>query len=201
MNNNVIEHQFIKEEYFFPNWNIETLILGTFNPKCGEKVDYYYGRCRNNFWRIFEEISNLDYMYFHNNYERKAEYMGKYKFGCTDVIKAIELRSFENKKIICGQGYSDQKLFNKRICKTMFQFSEIKSFLSNNTVTKIINTWGNKNGPIDFINEINSLKSFCDKNDIEFIKYCPSTSGRLRGKENKLNLIEFYNKHLFATSP
>jgi hypothetical protein len=44
-------HQFLNSKFFFPNWKIQTLVLGTFNPSCGDETDYFYGRCQNTFYR------------------------------------------------------------------------------------------------------------------------------------------------------
>lgn len=42
--NKHIDHQFLKEEFFFPDWKVDTLVLRTFNLNCGEKTHYFYGR-------------------------------------------------------------------------------------------------------------------------------------------------------------
>lgn len=196
MDNEKIEHQFLKSEVFLPNWEIDTLVLGTFNPICGEKTDYFYGRCRNNFWRTLEEIHDLDYMWFHNVYGRKLDFMKINKFGCTDIIESILVQKYVNKKEFCGSGYSDKVIFTKKKCRVKYNFDEIKSFLINNKVTKVIHTWGKRNNPVEFRNHLSDFKTYCSKNYIEFIEECPSPSGRLRGKEHKEELIRFYKLHL-----
>ena len=79
---NKIDHQFLKSKFFLPNWKIQTLVLGTFNPSCGEETDYFYERCQNNFWRTIEEISKLDYRWFQNNFECKLKFIKENEFGC-----------------------------------------------------------------------------------------------------------------------
>ena len=37
---NKINHQFLNSKFFFPNWKIQTLVLGTFNPSCGEETGF-----------------------------------------------------------------------------------------------------------------------------------------------------------------
>jgi hypothetical protein len=200
MAKNIIDHQFLKKDYFFPYWEIDALVLGTFNPSCGEKTDYFYGRCRNNFWRAIEELFELDYMYFQNDLERKLEFMRNNKFGCTDVIRFINKSDTVNEQKICGSGYSDQILFNGKNCSITYQFDEIRTFLLHIKVKRIITTWGKRNGPSQFKSHLNELSKFCEQNEILFIRNCPSPSGRLRGKKHKDELLKFYNDNLFNIS-
>jgi len=193
---NKINHQFLNSKFFFPNWKIQTLVLGTFNPSCGEETDYIYGRCQNNFWRTIEEISNRDYRWFQNNFERKLKFMKENEFGCTDIIKSLVIINGVERKDFCGSGYSDQNLFTAKKCTLTYQVEEIKSFIKKNNVSKIINTWGKREGPNDFKKHIIELKTFCSQNKILYIDECPSPSGRLRGEIHKKHLAKFYKSHL-----
>ena len=195
--NNTIDHQLLDSNHFLPSWEIKTLVLGTFNPSCGEKVDYFYGRCMNNFWRICEEIYNLDYMYFQNQFDRKLNFMIENQFGCTDIIKKVQVYENINVKEICGSGYSDQILFTAKKCTLEYNFKEIKSLISNSNITTVINTWGKRESPKSFLDEINDLELYCISNNIQFIRKCPSPSGRLRSKDHKAELYNFYKKHIF----
>jgi G:T/U-mismatch repair DNA glycosylase len=197
---NNIDHQFLNSKFFLPNWKMQTLVLGTFNPSCGEDTDYFYGRCQNNFWRTIEEINNLDYRWFQNNFERKLKFMKENAFGCTDIIKSIVISDGVERKAICGYGYSDQILFTAKKCTLTYHFEEIKSFIKKNNVSKIINTWGKRESPADFKKQVAELKTFCKQNNVLYIDECPSPSGRLRGKEHKKHLAEFYKLHLLKTS-
>ncbi|MDC0956594.1 hypothetical protein OAS44_01840 [Flavobacteriaceae bacterium] len=192
----MIVHKFLNSDFFLPTWDIETLVLGTFNPSCGEETDYFYGRCQNNFWRTIEEINGTKYRWYQNNLERKMQVMKDNKFGCTDIIKSIELKDESYKNEICGKGYSDQNLFTKKKFTLVYNFDKIKSFIKKNNVLKIINTWGKRENPLNFKNYVGDLKIFCDQNNILFIEKCPSPSGRIRGKEHKIRLIEFYKTHI-----
>jgi G:T/U-mismatch repair DNA glycosylase len=197
---NQINHQFLDSDFFFPYWKINTLVLGTFNPCCGEETDYFYGRCQNNFWRTIEEIYRLDYRWFQNNFERKLEFMKENKFGCTDIIKSIVLSDGVDRKEICGLGYSDQFLFTSKKCKIEYNIEEIKSHIIKNNISKIINTWGKRCAPKYFKDLIFDLKVFCEKNEIEFITDCPSPSGRLRSIKDKMNLNIFYKLNLLINN-
>ena len=198
---NKINHQFLNSNFFFPNWKIQTLVLGTFNPSCGEETDYFYGRCQNNFWRTIEEISKRDYRWFQNNFERKLKFMKENQFGCADIIKSLVIINGVDRKDFCGSGYSDQILFTAKKCTLTYQFEEIKSFIKKNNVSKIINTWGKRESPNDFKRHIIDFKTFCSQNKILYIDPCPSPSGRLRSEEHKIHLARFYKSNLLITSP
>jgi G:T/U-mismatch repair DNA glycosylase len=58
-NENIIEHQFLNSDFYLPTWKVKTLVLGTFNPNCGQTTDYLYGRNQNNFWRTIENIKGF----------------------------------------------------------------------------------------------------------------------------------------------
>ena len=189
-----INHQFLNQEFFLPNWKIETLVLGTFNPKCGEITDYYYGRNRNRFWRAMENITGNENYYYQNSFERKKLLMEKYKFGCTDIIKSVVINeNFAHR--ICGNGYSDSSLFTLREVTANYQFTEIKDYLITEKVKKVINTWGTRNNPNIFVNQINDLEIFCQQHGIIFIRNCPSPSPRARINFNIL--LNFYRRHIF----
>jgi hypothetical protein len=34
-----VRHQFEDVDWFIPDWELKVLILGTFNPECGDAVD------------------------------------------------------------------------------------------------------------------------------------------------------------------
>mgnify|MGYP006206611889 CR=1 FL=1 len=74
-----INHQFLESDFFIPNWECETLILGSFNPGCGERTDYFYGRPRNRFWRAMELCAGLENRYFQDNFNRKVSFLTEKK--------------------------------------------------------------------------------------------------------------------------
>lgn len=199
ISSNKINHQFLNSDFFFPTWDVNTLVLGTFNPSCGEETDYFYGRCQNNFWRTIEEISDKRYRFFQNNLKRKIKFMKDHKFGCTDIIKSVELVDISYKNDLCGKGYSDKILFTMKKCSLEYNFDEIKSFVKKNKVLKIINTWGTRKKPNLFKYYVEDFKFFCCQNNTLYIDDCPSPSGRLRGQEHKIYLKEFYKTHLLKT--
>ena len=55
-----INHHFIDKNFYFPNWEVKHLFIGTFNPSGGETVPYYYGRKRNRFWKLLSEVFEIE---------------------------------------------------------------------------------------------------------------------------------------------
>ena len=196
--NLIIEHKFLRKEFFFPTWEIKTLVLGTFNPECGEPTDYFYGRSINNFWRSIERLENLSRFHFQDKLDLKLTYMQEHKFGCTDIIKSLTLTHDMYRNDICGSGYLDSKLFTHKRCKLDYQINEIKKYLTENHVKKVINTWGLRKNPAAFKNHVNDLESFCIDKNIDFIRFCPSPSGRLNSKSHLEALMAFYEQNLIS---
>jgi hypothetical protein len=188
-----IKHQFIDSDFFLPNWDIDTLVLGTFNPNCGKKTDYFYGRNSNLFWRAIESICDKAPSSLQDNYSAKNELMVLFKFGCSDIISSVEFNESVRDKI-CGKGYSDSILFTLKYVAPVYEFEKIKNYLIQHNILKVINTWGKRKSPKNFLLQINDLELFCQANQIDFIRCCPSPSGRL--KKNMPELTSFYKKHI-----
>lgn len=192
----MIEHQFLHKEFFFPNWEIETLVLGTFNPNGGEATDYFYGRLQNNFWRTIEKLCKIDQKSLQGNFVLKLELMKFYKFGCIDIIKGVTAKTDAIKTKIFGKGYSDSVLFTQKHCELIYQFDEIKEFILDKNIKTVINSWGKRNSPKYFENAICDLRDFCQNNKVKFIEECPSPSGRFRSEKHIEALLVFYKEHL-----
>ncbi len=181
-----IDHQLLNHPYFIPQWECKTLVLGTFNPEGGSKVNYFYGRETNYFWKAISVIDQKNENYYHTqiafNNDNHIELMKRYHFGCVDIVRSVICPEYFVERIT-GQGYSDPNLFNKIANKT-YNFNHIKEYIINSRdkdvkVTRIINTVGNRFDfphPREFANILNDFKRFCEEKNIEFFS-CPSASG------------------------
>ena len=71
----ITNHQFKKKEFYLPNWEVEYLFIGTFNPSGGEKVPYYYGRKKNRFWELLPAVQEKEMgsIIFRLSYHKEAE--------------------------------------------------------------------------------------------------------------------------------
>ncbi len=192
----VIDHQLKKSDFFIPNWPIDVLVLGTFNPAGGEDVDYFYGRSRNRFWPAVFECFQIDTGKM-INLDQKLDLMEKNHFGCMDIIKSISLNDKEFASKINGVEYKDANVFSgvrdKKLTRD-YNWEAIKNVVSKNNTKTILHTWGKRYSPLEFRNHLVDFNDWCQSNDIKFIFNCPSTSSH-GGKSIKV-LAKFYRKYL-----
>lgn len=150
-------HQFSEKNFYLPKWKIKHLFIGTFNPLGGEKVNYYYGRDKNQTWNLLSDIfkekfnpKNDDFFYL----------LEKHGIACMDLIHSIEFDENE-KEYIVGKGYQDSKIINNRV-KRVYNTSEILSIIEKNPGIQTYSTWGKgsiiKNWMFE-VNKIPNLKS------------------------------------------
>jgi len=172
-----VYHQFYRTDKFYPAWDVDYLFLGTFNPCCGEQLDYYYRRELNGFWDIIKGYFDPNNEYPVGTFAELATFMEVKKFGCVDVIKKV---TFPDNRIggICGQGYSDQELFRIEGFTREYTFCEIKNLILEKKIKKVFSTWGKRNNPVEFRILLNDFILFCNDNGVCFTPL-PSPSGRI----------------------
>ena len=76
-----------------PNWDVEYLFIGTFNPKIeGNNANYFYGRSNNDFWYILPQVFNKESL-IDRKYREDKDYLKSFlktnKIGLTDLISKI----------------------------------------------------------------------------------------------------------------
>jgi len=200
-----VNHQLLEKDFFIPNWDCSTIILGTFNPVGGTNVNYFYGRESNYFWKAISLIDKKKEDYYHScireNRDDHFKLMKDNKFGCIDIIKSVNC-PIERLNTIVGNGYTDQNLFHGAI-ERIYQFEEIKRFIEriHSSDLKIINTVGQRfdnPAPVEFAIKLNDFKNFCNNKNVEFIS-SPSASAYAvrRGTTNFQDLQKFYKSHIF----
>jgi len=202
-------HQLLEKDFFIPNWDCKTIVLGTFNPEGGEPVNYFYGRITNFFWRAISLIDNKEELFYHNsilnNQRDHFKLMKDKKFGCADIIKTIEFPD-EIAQRINGGGYPDQVLFRKNVIR-YYNFDNIKNYIAKQNqsdikVAKIINTVGNRFDnptPKEFSKNLNNFKEFCKINNIEFISSKSASQYAVNTHKTDFEkLKDFYRIHLFS---
>ncbi len=149
-----INHQLIGSSYYFPTWEIDYLFLGTFNPSGGEKVNYYYGRSRNQFWNLISEIF-CDDVFTQSNFTNFIGKLKKYRIGCVDIISAVYAPENLISGII-GNGYSDSKIINNSVQRE-YNTQQIIELLNNNTSVQVFSTWGKGSKLKNWSNEIDKI--------------------------------------------
>lgn len=155
-----INHQFQNQNFYFPEWKVKYLFIGTFNPEGGQAVKYYYGRERNQTWKLLSKIFCVE---FDPKSENFFQLLYKYKIACIDMIDCIQCTSnhIENIK---GKGYSDSAIINGKVSRK-YNTEKILEIIENNKGINVFSTWGK--GPklkewrieIEKLGEINSLVS------------------------------------------
>ena len=152
--NKKINHKFLDKEFNNPKWDVNTLILGTFNPQGGKEfADYYYGRVKeseknksfsNNFWpslsKYIKSIDNTHVDLLPGDFSSKEILMIKFKFTCLDLISRVEIPDTIEADII-GNSYKDQPLFELKTIRT-YNTESIISLIKSKKVKKVIASWG-----------------------------------------------------------
>jgi hypothetical protein len=150
-----INHQFLNEEFFIPNWEISHLFLGTFNPEGGDKVNYFYGRKKNQTWKLLSEVFEDDFN--PEDIDSFLKKLIKHKIACMDFIQSVEVPE-ERIVSINGQGYSDMKLINNTI-RRYHNTASITNVILQNENIKVYSTWGTGPQIASWTNETKKIKN------------------------------------------
>lgn len=162
-----------------PDYPTKILLLGTFNPKCGEPVLVHYGRKRNQTWTILSTILKEN---FDPNNASIHDKMKAHGIACVDIIQSLDVP--ENLvPEICGKGYSDSKLFANSITKNYIDIENLNAFINKNKGICVFSTWGKGSSlskdAWNFIRKINQLHPLAS----------PSLAARVPKGEKKLEYM------------
>jgi hypothetical protein len=174
MSTTIIKHQLQGE---IPTWPIEFLFIGTFNPAGGDKVNYYYGREKNQFWKLLSELFEVK---FNPNASDFRQLLKKHKIACIDMIDQVEANADRIKKIL-GEGYKDSEIINNAV-KRRYNTSLINTIISRNPGIKVYSTWGNGQNLKEWKAEIEKLGEITPL-------VSPSLAARVPKGENKFNFM------------
>lgn len=182
-NKQFIDHQFKNKKFYFPNWEIKYLLVGTFNPKEGEQVTYYYGRKRNKTWSLISEIFKDK---FDPDLDNFFDKLIQHKIACVDIIDQIivPVSRIEN---IVGKGYKDSEIINKSITR-LYNTEKILELIKKNEGVKVFSTWGTGPRLKEWINEIHKLGEI-------YTLISPSMAARVPKGEKKYDyMLADWNK-------
>ena len=179
-----INHQLHKEPFTIPNWEVKHLFIGTFNPSGGEKVDYNYGRPRNQFWKLLSEIFNTEFILNDKDFLNKLQENG---ILCLDLINSVEI-DVELESSVIGKGYSDTKIINNKVSR-VYNTENIQSVINKNRNIRVYSTWGKGSDIKDWKKEVEKLSNL-----IPLVS--PSMAARVPKGSNKYNymLADWNNK-------
>lgn len=152
-----MDHQFKKEIFYLPKWEVEYLFIGTFNPSGGEKVPYYYGRKKNRFWKLLSEVFKIE---LDPNDSSFFENLDRLKIGCIDIIDSISYPEVYEDRV-SGKGYSDNVLFLSKVKKD-YNTENILDIISKNKLQKVFFT--NSGGSLrkEQKLELEKIQSVCE---------------------------------------
>ena len=179
-----INHQLLENECFIPNWKINFLFLGTFNPDGGEKVRYYYGRKKNQTWPTLAKIFNDKRLLHESNDFDFFSSLKENGIACMDLIKKVECNEIDRGNIL-GKGYSDSRIINNRI-KREYLIDEILEVIKSNKNCVVFSTWGNGSSLRDWVKHVNLLKQEVDIVNL----VSPSLVAKVPKGKNKVEYIE-----------
>jgi hypothetical protein len=176
----VVNHLFWETNKFIPQWDVKYLFLGTFNPGCGGNVhvDYYYRRPYNGFWIILKKYFDPQNQYPIDTFNNLKTFMVEKKIGCIDIISSVDFPDFRQNEI-CGDGYEDSRLFRVDGFTRTYTYQSIQEFILNQREKPCVySTWGVRNNPNEFSQNLMNFTEFCRVNEISF-NSLPSPSGRV----------------------
>lgn len=132
-----IKHQFSSDSFYIPTWEVQHLFVGTFNPEGGARVPYYYGREKNQFWRLVSEINGVTINPSMDNF---FELLRQHKIACVDLIHSVSA-SEERISAIQGEGYQDTAIINTS-AQREYNTDHILSLVTANPGMCVYSTWG-----------------------------------------------------------
>ncbi len=149
-----INHQLKKSKFYFPNWEVKYLFLGTFNPEGGQEVKYYYGREKNQTWNLISEVFSDEINPKNDDFFLKLK---KYKIACVDIIDNV-IAPTEKIELIKGKGYKDSEIINKKVLRN-YNTPRINQLISTNENIKVFSTWGNGSSLKEWKTEVEKIKN------------------------------------------
>lgn len=179
----IVEHQFFNRDFFFPDWKIKHLFLGTFNPIGGQNVPYFYGRQTNYTWSVLSEIFQVDFRnLLDNDFESFIKALQKHEIACMDMIRQVEFDENQiNFNNIIGNGYKDSNIINNSVNR-IYNTKSIQDIILNNPDINVYTTWGNGSSLLNWVNEINLIQ-----NKVNLVS--PSRAARVPTGVNKYQYI------------
>jgi hypothetical protein len=197
-------HRFLnlhREDEFalFPDWEIDYLIIGTFNPKWdnpnNNNADYFYGRSRY-FWKVIS-IFFRGVEFVPETMKAKVEFCRKYRIGFTDlfenIITAKEESDIDKNRIF---SFKDTDLESFGLSNISKNTQKIKEYLRDRKSMKVLFTLLSGNSSSIISKEITEIEAYAKQLKIETARLHSPTGQGLGGGKPRINkLIEKWNSH------
>lgn len=179
-----------------PNWNVKTLIIGTFNPEeewhPTNTANYYYGRDTSLFWDVlprFACINDVD----RQDIDGQIDFLKDRQIGITDILISIDDASLDNDEdVLSIQTVKDDLIeqFGKFTWNTM----NIIEYIKQNNIeavyfTKLGDLKRKKAKPNSFEEQIRKIEQLCNDTGIYVNRlHTPSGQG-LRSGKPRVNVL------------
>jgi hypothetical protein len=181
----IIFHQLRNNPIYVPEWRTSHLFLGTFNPTGGDRVNYFYGRDKNQTWKIISEIFRDNF----NPSDIKSFFplLKKHRIACMDMIDSIEASEHQIHQVV-GKGYKDSAIINGSV-RRVYNTAIINKVITENPGVNVYSTWGNGSVLAEWKFEVTKLGKI-----IPLVS--PSLAARVPKGESKFAymLIDWGNK-------
>ena len=174
----LIPHRFLQ----YPiDPNIETLIIGTFNPETEKNpAEIFYGRSRNHLWKLLplalgaEDLKGKDS-------KDKLDFIKKHKVGFIDLV--AEVRVDAGSETNYGNDYIDS-----RVTKWRDVISEMKKM---KRLKKVCFTRKTFSGIPQVKERVIDLEHYCKRRQLPF--QCLSTPARIYSKSKQEEWTNFFS--------
>lgn len=186
----------LPNEYgLLPNWDAETLIIGTFNPENvwvqNNRANYFYGRSRY-FWRVLPRFGC--HLPIDNQLvDVQIAFLQQKKIALTDLLISIDDADINNVQHRTWIGnYQDDNI--NRFNKLNWNTQNILNYIVEWGITTVCFTKTTDNAP--FGQQIQIIENFCIENKISnFRLHTPSGQGLGQGRPRLSKLTHtWYNQ-------
>jgi len=175
----LVKHKFLDK---YPMAGKKIVIIGTFNPDVEDnKAEFFYGRSRNYFWNLLPKVFGYEPLK-EKDVEEKIKFLNDNDIELTDLIYEVDI---DDDKL---GNYSDENLKNA----VKWNTENIINILKKGNTKEVYFTRKTFKNIENIKNEIEKIKSFCEKNNIKF-GYLP-TPARFESDEKLKEWKEKFEK-------
>lgn len=177
------------ENGLLPNWDADTLIIGTFNPSNEwvplNQANYFYGRSQY-FWKILPEFACLDAIE-NNNVNNQANFLQLNHIALTDLLISIDDADINNEQHVNWiRNYQDNNLAH--FDELNWNTTNILQYIQDKKIKAVYFTKMGSDAPFGV--QIQIVENFCDLNNIlNFRLHTPSGQGLREGSPRINKLI------------
>jgi len=162
-------HHLANENGLLPNWDVDTLIIGTFNPSnewvANNPANYFYGRSRY-FWKVLPRFACGDAIN-NNDVTNQLDFLQTNRIGLTDLLISINDANIDNvEHLNWVRTYLDNDLFNFE--EFTWNTVNIIRFIQQKKVKAVYFTKMGNGAP--FGSQMEIIEAFCNMHNIPILQ-------------------------------